>query len=76
MQNVKELTLQEMQQVNGGDSLKNLGYAMGYGVAGGAGLGAAICAPTVVAAPGCAIVGGLYGAVAGAFGAAIDSKGK
>lgn len=58
MNNFKELTIQEIQQVNGG----------------GAGLGAAICAPTVVAAPACAIVGGLYGAVAGGFTAGLDSK--
>lgn len=40
---------------------------------GGASLGAAICAPTGVAAGACAVVGGFYGMALGALAAGIDT---
>lgn len=67
------LTEKQMKRVVGGGPAKNFIYGMGQGAMGGAGLGAAICAPTGVAAGACAVVGGFYGMALGALAAGIDT---
>ncbi len=61
-----------LENVEGG--IKNLLYAMVGGAGAGASLGAAICSPTLIGSAPCALVGGLYGSVAGSFGAALDTR--
>jgi len=62
IKNFETLELNELEAIDGGSAWSDLGKLIGAittGATGGAGLGGAICGP------GCAIVGGLYGAVAG-----------
>ena len=70
------LTEKQMKRVVGGGPAKNFIYGMGQGAMGGASLGAAICAPTGVAAGACAVVGGFYGMALGALAAGIDTLKK
>lgn len=66
---MNNLQLNELQHINGGGAWSDLGKLVGalaVGAGGGAKLGTVICGP------GCGIVGGLYGAVAGGAAHAWD----
>ena len=53
--------------------MKNLIHGSVTGVAGGAGLGGALCAPLGPVAAGCALLGSFYGLAAGVFAAGLDN---